>query len=86
MIPQKSPQQRLEALIESVEKAEAAIHAGKRIDMRAMDAESLALHKLLKAKPDASLQPTLMRAVSALERLTQTLERHVESLKGSKNS
>lgn len=79
-----SPKDRLEALIAGVEKAENDIRAGKRVDMKALDKESLTLHKELKAKPDASLQPTLMRAISALERLTATLETHLADLK-SKN-
>ena len=77
-------QQRLDALITKVEEAETKVREGKRVDMRAMDAESLALHKLLKAKPDASLQPTLKRAISALERLTHTLEDHLVDLKNKK--
>lgn len=81
MIPQKSPQKRLEELIAKVEKAEQDVLAGKRVDMRALDAESLSLHKQLKAKPDAALQPLLMRAINALERLTATLENHVATLR-----
>lgn len=74
-------EQRLEKLIADVQNAEAEVRAGRRIDMRKMDAESDALYKILKAKPDQSLQPTLMRAVAALERLTAALEDHVETLK-----
>ncbi|MBU6234456.1 MAG: hypothetical protein KGQ41_01310 [Alphaproteobacteria bacterium] len=77
-------QSRLEKLISDVEKAEEAVKAGKRVDMRAMDSESLAIHKILKTKPDASLQPVLMRAITALERLTSTLESHVDTLKANR--
>lgn len=82
--PKATHQERLEALITGVEQAEADIRAGKRVDMKALDKESLSLHKELKAKPDASLQPTLMRAISALERLTATLENHVADLKSKR--
>ncbi|NBX66015.1 MAG: hypothetical protein EBQ96_03360 [Proteobacteria bacterium] len=76
--------ERLEALIEGVEKAEADVKAGKRVDMKMLDKESITLHKELKAKPDPALQPTLMRAISALERLTATLEQHVANLKSGR--
>lgn len=76
--------QRLEELIAKIEKAETAVRDGYRIDMRAMDAESLAIQKALKLKPDASLKPLLQKAVSALERLTAALEDRVSDLKTKK--
>lgn len=82
--PQPTPLERLEKLARDAEAAETAVREGRRVDMRAMDADSQLLHKLLKGKQDPALQPALMQAISALERLTSTLETQLETLKAKK--
>lgn len=77
-------QKKLEDLIAKIEKAEQAIRDGYRIDMRALDQESIAITKALKAKPDATLKPLLQKAVLGLERLTMALEDRVSDLKSKK--
>ena len=77
-------QKRLEDLIDKIEKAEAGVRDGYRINITLLDQESIAITKALKAKPDATLKPLLQKAVMAMERLTASLEDRVADLKGKK--
>lgn len=77
-------QSKLEALIAKIEAAEQFVRDGKMVDLRTLDAESLAIAKSLKSRPDATIKPLLARAVSALERLTAALEDQVARLKDKK--
>jgi hypothetical protein len=77
-------EKRLQDFLVKIEDARARVEAGGHVDMRALDAESLAIHKLLKGKPDVGLQPTLARVISAIERLTIALEQQVETLKSKR--
>ncbi len=80
--PKATPHQRLVALTAKIEAAHEAVTAGKRVDMATLDAESLAIYKLIKnSKPAAELQSALMDSIRALERLTAALETRVEALK-----
>jgi hypothetical protein len=78
---QSPAHKRLEDLISRIEAATSFVRDGKRIDIKSLDAESLALSKMLKSKPDATIQPLLSKAVLAIERLTFALEDQVQSLK-----
>ena len=81
-----TPIQRLTALTAKIEAAHDAVAAGKRIDMAALDAESLAIYKQIKSgKPSADLQDALKDSIRALERLTSALETRVETLKNQKS-
>lgn len=77
-------QKRLENLIARIEAAETSVRGGKAVDLRALDTESIAIQKALKLKPDASVKPLLMRAVSAIEKLTAAMEDRVADLKSKK--
>jgi hypothetical protein len=77
-------EKRLQDFLVKIEQAQERVRGGATVDMRALDAESIAIHKLLKGKPDAGLQPLLGRVISALEQLTQLLEQHVETLKSKR--
>ena len=79
-------QKKLEELIAKLEAAEGFVRDGKLVNLRSLDAESVAIAKALKAKPDATIKPLLARAVSALERLTAALEDQVATLKAQKNN
>lgn len=74
-------QQRLEALLAKIEAAEHDVRHDRPVDMRPLDAESLAIHKQLKGRPDPAIQPVLARTITALERLTRALEDRLETLK-----
>ena len=76
---------RLEELIARIEAATNFVRDGKRVDMKALDAESLAISKILKTKPDATTKPLLSRTVLAIERLTHALEDRVSTLKDKKH-
>jgi hypothetical protein len=77
-------QKRLEDLIARIEAAAQMVRDGRRIDMKPIDAESVAIAKVLRGKPDASLKPLLSKAVLAIERLTHALEDQVAALKDAK--
>jgi hypothetical protein len=77
-------EKRLQDFLVKIEDARARVEAGGHVDMRALDAESIAIHKLLKGKPDAGVRPLLGRVISALEQLTQLLEQQVETLKSKR--
>ena len=79
-----SIQTRLETLIENIDRAEAAVRDGYRINIRLLDAESLAITKALKARPEAALQPLLRKTVLSIERLTHALEDRAAELKARK--
>ncbi len=82
--PTPSAHDRMEALIAKIEEATAVTQNGRRIDIRSLDAESAALAKMLKGKPDETIKPLLARAVLAIERLTHALEDQVAALKDKK--
>jgi len=77
-------QKKLEDLIAKIEAAEQFVRDGKSVDLRSLDAESIAIAKSLKGKPTAEIKPLLARAVGALERLTAALEDQVARLKDKK--
>ena len=80
-VPNKTPVQRLEALIKRVEGAIADVQAGKKVNLASMDEESRVLTLELKKKPDAAARALLLRAVTALERLTEALEKQIANKK-----
>lgn len=72
-----TPVQRLESLIARVEGAIEQVNAGQKVNLQSMDADSRLLHTELKQKPDAAARPLLLKAVTALERLTEALEKQI---------
>ena len=77
----KSPVERLQALIKRVEAAIPEVQAGKKVNLASMDEESKVLYAELKKKPSAEARALLLRAVTALERLTEALEKQIGSKK-----
>jgi hypothetical protein len=69
--------QKLEGLITRVEGAIESIHAGKKVNLATMDADSKLLHAELKKKPDPAARPLLLKAVTSLERLAEALEKQI---------
>jgi len=66
---------KLEALIAKVESALVQVNEGKKVDLQSMDGESKTLHAELKKNPVAEARPLLLKAVTALERLVEALEK-----------
>lgn len=66
---------RLETLITKINQATADVTAGKLVNAKALDQESLALHRDIKRSPSAELRPLLLKSITAIERLTEALER-----------
>lgn len=75
----------LTALTKKIDTAIDATHAGKKVDLRSLDAEAQALSKIIVKSPDAkTLRPAMVTLIARLEMLAALLQDKIAALKSQK--